>query len=207
MGTSHLLEKLFSHGSQDVEAVVPELVPTAVVRASSQCSRCHRSSHQSNNCHAKKDFDGNLIDAPPTVSLLEINAKLKSEKEKIQKKKYKAKKLLKTKNIDCDIWKEGKCTKGENCMFSHKDPNGFDPRSKQLCHFHKLGSCVKGKLCEYSHNKKDFPCVYFYKKELSCKHDRESCEYHHDALSDADKLFLDHIEQSYASKQANKVVD
>jgi hypothetical protein len=192
------LEKLFSHKPQNDEAEQElPLHETLTV----PCARCHRSTHNSNNCHAKKDVDGNDIETPPTVSLVAINAKFKAEKEKVQKKIWRAKKMLKTKKIPCDTWKAGKCTRGDDCLFSHDDPDGFDPRSKQLCHFHKLGSCLKGNLCVFSHCKKDFPCVYFHKKSLSCKFTSESCEYHHNTLSNNDKLFLDHIEHNYASKK------
>ena len=205
MGTSNLHDKLFSHKLSSNLVEDNNIDDLKNVKDPMPCYRCQRSSHQSTFCHAKRDVDGNLIALPPTVSLTEINEKSKSEKQKIQKKKLLAKKLLKTKMIDCEGWKTGKCTKGDNCMFSHQDLEGFDPRSKQLCHFHKLGSCLKGTLCVFSHTKKDFPCVYFHKKSLSCSFTRETCEYHHNPLSDSDKLFLDHIEQNYASKQASKI--
>ncbi|GFX27996.1 uncharacterized protein TNCV_773801 [Trichonephila clavipes] len=51
----------------------------------------------------------------------------------------------------CKFYKEGKCSKGSDCLYSHfAPPPPF--KKKELCKFYLNGHCNKGKDCLYMHN-------------------------------------------------------
>lgn len=85
----------------------------------------------------------------------------------------------------CRYWMEGKCTKGEECTFSHaqkplKTPE--EAKSEQVCKFFMAGNCLKGDTCLYSHDLSRVPCKFFHvKNECSAG---DSCRFSHDPINE-----------------------
>lgn len=69
--------------------------------------------------------------------------------------------------VPCRYWMEGKCTKGNDCTFSHANrPNKSvdEAKSEDVCRFHIAGNCLKGDKCMYSHDLSKVPCRFFHVK-------------------------------------------
>ncbi|CAM9783410.1 unnamed protein product [Lampetra planeri] len=72
--------------------------------------------------------------------------------EKKQKKKNKNKKALPPKpkpKYACKFYLEGRCTKGDECTFSHE---GIPANKREICKFYLNSFCSKGSSCLYMHN-------------------------------------------------------
>lgn len=67
----------------------------------------------------------------------------------------------------CRYFMEGKCSKGDECTFSHAvRPNktAEEARTEEVCRFHIAGSCLRGEGCMYSHDLSRVPCKFFHAK-------------------------------------------
>lgn len=87
--------------------------------------------------------------------------------------------------VPCRYWMEGKCTKGEECTFSHalrpnKTPD--EAKSGEVCRFHIAGSCLKGETCLYSHDLSQVPCKFFHVRG-ECGAGR-TCRFSHAPISE-----------------------
>lgn len=53
----------------------------------------------------------------------------------------------------CWFYSQGKCTKGDECPFSHEGVPApqIPAKSKRPCHFYSQGKCTKGDACPFSH--------------------------------------------------------
>ncbi|XP_055944802.1 titin-like isoform X2 [Argiope bruennichi] len=124
----------------------------------------------------------------------------KSRKKKSSKKSKKTRKTIRRKDIKgvrvakykkdaargriCKFFKEGKCAKGSDCMYSHHSAPPF--KKKELCKFYLNGHCNKGKDCLYMHS--EFPCK-FYHTGSEC-YAKEDCRFSHAPLNEEMKRVL-----------------
>ncbi|KAK5638502.1 hypothetical protein RI129_012797 [Pyrocoelia pectoralis] len=72
----------------------------------------------------------------------------------------------------CVFYLQGKCTKDNECPFSHELTQ---PLKLELCKFYLMGCCAKGEKCFYMHS--EFPCK-FYHTGLPC-YAGDSCKFAH----------------------------
>ncbi|XP_031330062.1 protein suppressor of sable isoform X2 [Photinus pyralis] len=72
----------------------------------------------------------------------------------------------------CVFYLQGKCTKDNECPFSHELSQ---PLKLELCKFYLMGCCAKGEKCFYMHS--EFPCK-FYHTGLPC-YAGDSCKFAH----------------------------
>ncbi|GFT43534.1 transposon Tf2-6 polyprotein [Nephila pilipes] len=93
----------------------------------------------------------------------------------------------------CKFFKEGKCSKGVDCLYSHSaPPPPF--KKKELCKFYLNGHCNKGKDCLYMHN--EFPCK-FYHTGTDC-YAKNDCRFSHTPLNDEMRRVLaDYLKMSH----------
>nr|XP_032818784.1 uncharacterized protein LOC116947311 isoform X2 [Petromyzon marinus] len=106
--------------------------------------------------------------------------------EKKQKKKNKNKKALPPKpkpKYACKFYLEGRCTKGDECTFSHE---GMPANKREICKFYLNSFCSKGSSCLYMHS--DFPCKFYHTGTTCYAGDR--CRFSHAALTDETKELL-----------------
>ncbi|XP_078462340.1 uncharacterized protein LOC144727413 isoform X2 [Lampetra planeri] len=106
--------------------------------------------------------------------------------EKKQKKKNKNKKALPPKpkpKYACKFYLEGRCTKGDECTFSHE---GIPANKREICKFYLNSFCSKGSSCLYMHS--DFPCKFYHTGTTCYAGDR--CRFSHAALTDETKELL-----------------
>jgi hypothetical protein len=93
--------------------------------------------------------------------------------------------------VPCRYWMEGKCSKGDECTFSHASrPNRSveDAKSEDVCRFHIAGNCLKGDNCMYSHDLSKVPCKFFHVKG-DCGAGA-SCRFSHGAISEQERRLL-----------------
>ncbi|PJF17542.1 hypothetical protein PSACC_02640 [Paramicrosporidium saccamoebae] len=93
--------------------------------------------------------------------------------------------------VPCRYWMEGKCSKGDECTFSHASrPNRSveDAKSEDVCRFHIAGNCLKGDNCMYSHDLSKVPCKFFHVKG-DCGAGA-SCRFSHGAISEQERHLL-----------------
>lgn len=87
--------------------------------------------------------------------------------------------------VPCRYFMEGKCSKGDECTFSHAlRPNKTteEARSEEVCRFHMAGNCLKGEGCMYSHDLSKVPCKFFHAKGECAAGD--SCRFSHAPVSE-----------------------
>ncbi|KAK4878780.1 hypothetical protein RN001_011286 [Aquatica leii] len=72
----------------------------------------------------------------------------------------------------CLFYLQGKCTKENDCPYSHEISQ---PIRLELCKFYLMGCCAKGENCHYMHS--EFPCK-FYHTGLPC-YAGDSCKFAH----------------------------
>lgn len=87
--------------------------------------------------------------------------------------------------VPCRYWMEGKCSKGEECTFSHAQRPLRSPeeaRSEEVCRFHLAGTCLKGEACLYSHDLSRVPCKFFHVKAACSAGD--TCRFSHAPISE-----------------------
>jgi len=54
--------------------------------------------------------------------------------------------------VPCRFWNNGYCSAGDNCRFSHDQPNAQQPETSNVpCRFFLQGTCQAGKRCLFSH--------------------------------------------------------
>ncbi|XP_035226114.1 uncharacterized protein LOC118198527 isoform X3 [Stegodyphus dumicola] len=113
----------------------------------------------------------------------------KTSRKTIKRKDIKGLRVMKYKKESvkgriCKFFKEGKCAKGADCLFSHASPASY--KKKELCKFYLNGHCNKGKECLYMHS--EFPCK-FYHTGSEC-YAKEDCRFSHAPLTDEMKRIL-----------------
>lgn len=96
--------------------------------------------------------------------------------------------------VPCRYWMEGKCSKGDECTFSHAiKPNktADEAKSEEVCRFHIAGNCLKGENCMYSHDLSRVPCKFFHVRGECGAAD--SCRFSHSPLSEDERhrLFVE----------------
>ncbi|XP_021350317.1 zinc finger CCCH domain-containing protein 4-like isoform X2 [Mizuhopecten yessoensis] len=89
----------------------------------------------------------------------------------------------------CKFYKEGKCSKGNDCPFNH---DYRPPKKMDLCKFYLNSQCSKGDNCIFMHG--EFPCKFFH-TGAKC-YSGDNCKFSHDPLTDetgplVDKFFQD----------------
>lgn len=160
-----------------------------------KCSRCLRTTHSTDQCHAKKDILGKEL-SDFTTELLKTTQAQKDKKvasktpQQVGKKikttrngVVKAASMMTQKRKECQLWLQGKCVLGERCFYSHDNENGWDRRSRQLCQFYRSGSCMKSEQqCVYSHDMSLFACAFHHFKG-GCKKG-DSCPFDHGPLNE-----------------------
>lgn len=172
------------------------------------CSRCSRTRHTVQQCHATKDANG--VELPPNPLYIPQQKSNKPQKrqlpltdeERVQKRQARAEQRLKEnrKTMDCNLWIQGKCVLGDNCNFKHEPGKGFDPRSKQLCQYFRSGSCVKGENCIYSHTKSDFPCAFHLKGKCRVG---DQCEFSHLPMTKEQELIYNYEQEKFKNSKNN----
>ena len=87
--------------------------------------------------------------------------------------------------VPCRYWMEGKCSKGDECTFSHAiKPHRTveEAKTEEICRFHIVGNCLKGDSCLYSHDLSKMPCKFFHARgECSAG---VSCRFSHGPISE-----------------------
>lgn len=123
--------------------------------------------------------------------------KSKTKKKKIYKSKDSKKNIRRVPSGKiCKFFKEGKCTKGSDCPFSH-----YRPVKKELCRFYLNGHCNKGKECIYMHN--DFPCK-FYHTGSEC-YSMDKCRFSHAPLTEETrKLLADYLKNHRSNEDYDR---
>jgi len=53
--------------------------------------------------------------------------------------------------ILCRDFQKGKCTRGENCRFSHEAPPQQPAKEMEICRDHLKGQCTRGDSCKFLH--------------------------------------------------------
>ncbi|XP_045077448.1 LOW QUALITY PROTEIN: zinc finger CCCH domain-containing protein 6-like [Coregonus clupeaformis] len=87
----------------------------------------------------------------------------------------------------CKYFLEGRCIKGDQCMFKHELVT-LD-KKKELCKFNLQGYCLKGDNCIYIHS--EYPWKLFH-TGAKC-YQGDNCKLFHDPLNDVTKDLLDKI--------------
>lgn len=86
----------------------------------------------------------------------------------------------------CKFFKEGKCSKADDCPYSHD----FKPSKKtEICKFYLNSICTKGDNCLFLHG--EYPCK-FYHTGAQC-YQGEKCKFSHEPLNDETKILLEKI--------------
>lgn len=165
--------------------------------AFAECSRCKRNTHTSEKCHAKKDIFGKELTDFHRDLLDQRQTRLTKKVKPVPQTKL-TQTLMTKKEKECALWVEGKCVLGDTCFYSHSNPAGWDPRSRQLCIFHRSGSCMKSVLCPFSHEKSMFACAFFHLKGGCSK--REDCEFSHEPLTEIQREELERDQARFQSK-------
>ncbi|KAF5288696.1 hypothetical protein FQR65_LT11961 [Abscondita terminalis] len=96
----------------------------------------------------------------------------KDKKYKERNREQKSEPQLKDAQGVCVFYLQGKCTKENNCPYSHEVSQ---PIKLELCKFYLMGCCAKGENCHYMHS--EFPCK-FYHTGLSC-YAGDTCKFAH----------------------------
>lgn len=105
---------------------------------------------------------------------------------------YSAPSRLKSKKLPCNFYKNGACTKGDNCTFSHdikqesKKTVGIFINFKELCKYYLGKSCLKGNSCTFSHETKNFPCKYF--NAMGYCDAGQSCSFSHKIMTSLSEI-------------------
>ncbi|CAH0751478.1 unnamed protein product [Diatraea saccharalis] len=91
----------------------------------------------------------------------------------------------------CLYYMQGKCHKGEDCVFSH---DALPPRKMELCKFYLMDCCAKRDKCLYMHA--DFPCKYYH-TGLPCVY-KDECKFAHGKplTENLKNILLKHIESA-----------
>ncbi|GCC35517.1 hypothetical protein chiPu_0014002, partial [Chiloscyllium punctatum] len=95
----------------------------------------------------------------------------------------------------CKFFVEGRCSKGDQCNFSH---DLGPPRKRELCRFYYNGFCAKAENCLYMHN--EFPCK-FYHTTGNC-YQGDECKFSHRHLTEETRELLDKMLASEAEAGA-----
>lgn len=138
---------------------------------------------------------GTLLTDNGTMTKRELEA-TRSQFSKQKTHASREMKLSKLKTQECSFWKQGLCTQGDQCTYSHDCP-GSDPRSKQLCRFVKSGGCIAGSTCPYSHDLKISPCVFFHMKG-GCRAGA-SCPFSHAPITQEQRAMMEYEQKGFAS--------
>ncbi|XP_060803211.1 protein suppressor of sable isoform X2 [Amyelois transitella] len=91
----------------------------------------------------------------------------------------------------CSYYMQGKCHKGDDCIYSHDNP---PPRKMELCKFYLMDCCAKRDKCLYMHA--DFPCKYYH-TGLPCIF-KDDCKFAHGRplTENLRNILLKHIESA-----------
>jgi len=127
----------------------------------------------------------------PQVSKIAAKRKIKDvdkEPSKKQEKKRKFVEMMKDKakreaewkdkmsETVCRFYMEGRCTKGDECSFSHKATPVAPPKKPELCKYYLSGYCVKSDKCQFMHA--EFPCKFHHVAGLKCLNG-DKCRFSH----------------------------
>ena len=100
----------------------------------------------------------------------ELGIVSKKQQKKIEYKKKFAEKQKrelewkdKLKETLCKFYLEGRCTKGDDCQFSHNAPVN---KKLEVCKYYLNGYCAKGSNCTYMHA--EFPCKFYHMNNKEC---------------------------------------
>nr|NP_001121591.1 ziinc finger protein Ci-ZF(C3H)-7 [Ciona intestinalis]FAA00112.1 TPA: zinc finger protein [Ciona intestinalis] len=103
----------------------------------------------------------------------------------------------------CKFFREGHCTKGDKCGFSHHKASHRSRREyskpkkvMELCQYYASGVCVHGDNCNYMHDILFFPCKYFH-SGTQC-YNGDSCKFSHEPATPATEEIIKkvHLVQS-----------
>jgi hypothetical protein len=81
------------------------------------------------------------------------------------------------KSKPCEFYIKGRCSKGEECTYSHAVAQG----TNQLCRFYLTGNCLK-EDCKFNHDRGRYPCRYYFSQGF-CKNG--SCAFSHGEVEPA----------------------
>nr|XP_018669106.1 ziinc finger protein Ci-ZF(C3H)-7 isoform X1 [Ciona intestinalis] len=102
----------------------------------------------------------------------------------------------------CKFFREGHCTKGDKCGFSHHKASHRSRREyskpkkvMELCQYYASGVCVHGDNCNYMHE--DFPCKYFH-SGTQC-YNGDSCKFSHEPATPATEEIIKKLQSAYSS--------
>ena len=101
---------------------------------------------------------------------------LESLKEKQKREQEWKDKLVKMGDTICKFYLEGRCTKGDECQFSH---NALINKKTEVCKYYLNGYCAKNANCTFMHA--EFPCKFFHANK-ECK-SGTSCRFSHEPMN------------------------
>lgn len=93
--------------------------------------------------------------------------------------------------VPCRYWMEGKCSKGDECTFSHAvKPNKSteEAKSTDVCRYHIAGNCLKGDTCMFSHDLSRVPCKFFHVKGECAS--GSACRFSHSPISEEERHLM-----------------
>ncbi|XP_069133047.1 zinc finger CCCH domain-containing protein 4-like [Argopecten irradians] len=94
----------------------------------------------------------------------------------------------------CKFFKEGKCSKGNDCPFNH---DYRPPKKMDLCKFYLNSQCSKGDNCIFMHG--EFPCKFFH-TGANC-YSGDNCKFSHDPLTDETAPLVDKFYQDFSQRE------
>ena len=93
--------------------------------------------------------------------------------------------------LPCKYWLEGKCSKGDQCTYSHAAKplkTAEEAKVSDPCRYYMLGSCLRGDQCLYSHDLSNVPCKFFHVRGECAA--GSSCRYSHKPIEEDQRRAL-----------------
>jgi hypothetical protein len=89
--------------------------------------------------------------------------KIEFLKKQAEKQKREIEWKDKLKETLCKFYLEGRCTKGDDCQFSHNAPVN---KKLEVCKYYLNGYCAKNSNCTFMHA--EFPCKFYHLNNKEC---------------------------------------
>ncbi len=86
----------------------------------------------------------------------------------------------------CKFFLEDRCTKGDECPFSHNAD--LISKKTEICKYYLTGYCGKGEKCIFMHA--EFPCKFYHTGRGECTN-LDKCRFSHEPLNETRRLALE----------------